>query len=488
MCNALSKIFPGKIFKQGYNYVAPSEFFIGYRNEEDNLIFKPEHQLQQYEIKVIWNPDKKDWYSDSSMYRLFTKNSKGKSHQKGWILPEKSTKVTLSQRLADSFLADPGGLRSPLSNAQTRLYTFCKCCNRLWIKKHIKYIEKLEKEACPICWSDTKPIYNKALKPTQMVTSYHSHQQQTVKWNYFINRESKKDTGLPMGVELEMHLKSNSTATRNKDLWTIYKQSTILVPTLKDQFYFEEDGSLGGAGVEMITNPMTTTVHQKFWTALLPIIREYFAGWYTNKFGGGSNHYGIHITVNTKYWRQISIARLAAFISAIQNYNFIMALAQRNMMYKGYMPGTGYGKIGETLTFKKEKTLTSRARNQPVNLKGNGLMELRMFASTLNTGSFLKNLEFVAAFHQWSQTTTYNINHIEFIKWLNQQDDKLYPNLIKYLNGKKYAVKGLGIIRTTWADIIKPAPLEQLELLPPNVNLVTTIKDEDMNDVFNHKD
>jgi hypothetical protein len=96
-----------------------------------------------------------------------------------------------------------------------------------------------------------------------------------------------------------------------------------------------------------------------------------------------------------------------------------------------------------------------------------------MFASTLNTGSFLKNLEFIDAFHRWCKETPYSTYYGHFISWLNDQNPSRYPNLMLYLSHDKFACKQVGVIKNEWKHLLKYNLLGQINLFP------NTIKTED---------
>lgn len=346
-------------------------------------------------------------------------------------------------------------------NAKSKLITKCNLCKQSWLKQYIKLNSISELNLCPTCIAKPRLLTNTAIPISNIIQRYHTHSD----WNFIIQRQNHKDLSISMGIELEMHLKSNNINHSQSILWNLTKKQQELNP-LWNNFYFETDGSLGDAGVEMITNPMTLKFHQRFWEFILPLIRKDFSAWYSHKYGGGDHSYGIHITVNGIHWREINIARLGNFFTNYRNKTFLYAIAQRASLYKGFSLGTQQGQTKDQFNITPEKNLQSKERNQPIHLKENGHIELRPFASTLNTGSFLKNLEFVDAMHRWCKETPYSIYYGHFLAWLNNQNPATYPNLMLYLSHDKFMCKQVGIVQNKWKHLLQYNLIGQLQLIP----------------------
>jgi hypothetical protein len=79
-----------------------------------------------------------------------------------------------------------------------------------------------------------------------------------------------------------------------------------------------------------------------------------------------------------------------------------------------------------------------------VHIKGpaTDLVEVRMFRSTLNQESFLKNLEFIDAFLAWTKETGWSVNYIDFLAWLGTKPHHYsrYANLLSYLSKDKFSL------------------------------------------------
>lgn len=281
----------------------------------------------------------------------------------------------------------------------------------------------------------------------------------------------EQETSIPMGVELEMHSKiSNSTSGAQR------AASSILLATESDypNYYFETDGSLSEGGFEMITNPMTLEYGTEWWGKMLPIIRKYCVGYNAEKqiFGDKHNNgssvesmlnYGIHITVSRSKLPNIVLPKLQRFFDDKRNAEFIQAIAQRNVLYGGYYLGSkDKPKAKDVLPWygKNISTIKTMDRRTPINIKGlsrgdgGGLVEFRMFRSTLNTVSFLKNLEFIDAITSYyKEQLGMSTDHRKFIGYV-VDNRRRYQNLITYLQHPRYFVKGVGIIKNTWLPLV----------------------------------
>lgn len=316
-------------------------------------------------------------------------------------------------------------------------HALCPKCEQVWHKKDIIYHPEVETSLCPKCKVTTK---NKPHTATTLFNTYHSHRSS---WQFLIRRKDKEQT-LPMGIELEIHPRK-SISSRNDVAAHIYRTQLELNPNWHE-FYFETDGSLADGGMELITNPMTLEFARDYWEKMLPVVRAHFLGWKVKKVNGGaSNNYGIHLTMSRRYWSNYQLARFIKFINSKNNQDFIWAIAQRNFAYSGgYLAAfsqTSLEEIGIDVGIKK-KIMKSNSRYSPVNVKPS-LVEVRMFASTLNQESFMKNYEFLDSTWHWIKETSWNLDYKEFLKWMisKREATKRWKNLVMYLHRDKFYVK-----------------------------------------------
>ena len=359
-----------------------------------------------------------------------------------------------------------------------RVIEACSTCERWEWKKRVKYVPALEVSCCGLCASKFDSMKNDFLNRDRPVTDYHSHRQ----WRYYIQRtKSKKDIGtLPMGLEIEVRALEacrfkptqdmvdgnertpNLESFADKAALKIYDAAEEAFPN-SNNIYFEEDGSLDSGGFEIISNPMTLYYHHRYWHALLPEMREHARGWQVSLQKSHNTQYGIHITVNRKYFTDSIIARLAKFCGFHENRAFIWGIAQRSQLYGGHGGYTGTGIDTSIWTGKnkntplnsyfklKDKKILTGPRYNIYPKAGGKLVEIRMFRSTLNTTSFFKNLEFIDAFYEWSKSTKWSIEAPEFIKWLTKKEEyhNRYANLLAYLAQPHWAIKYQGNIIST---------------------------------------
>jgi hypothetical protein len=216
-------------------------------------------------------------------------------------------------------------------------------------------------------------------------------------------------------------------------------------------------------------SPMSLPYHQWYWSLMLPEIRKYCTGWNTETFVGNNpqnNNYGIHMTFSRKWWTDLQLARLIKFIDNPLNQPLIRAIAQRSQIYNGETLAGQKFQLKHKVLIKNKKIVAGTNRYVPVNVKNDNLVELRFFRTTLNTESFLKNLEWFFSFYEWVQTTPFSINAVHYIDWLqhHQLGYGRYSNLYRYLGRETFPCKGVqGGVTNTWrnmfCDIHKRKPL-----------------------------
>jgi hypothetical protein len=168
-------------------------------------------------------------------------------------------------------------------------------------------------------------------------------------------------------------------------------------------------------------------------------------------------------------------------LSAKENANFVRAIAQRNQIYNS-RHGVG---MGETDNIKVRNISTEfitrrdtngvavgrkiygRGKYCPVNWKAS-LAEFRIFQSTTNEMTFVKNLEFVWALQAWTKpeaATGSSFNHLDFINWLNEPAQrKEFPNLVAFLSKKVFYGTNCPPIISSWHSLMrKPDEGEAVE-------------------------
>lgn len=366
----------------------------------------------------------------------------------------------------------------------THKHELCRCekCRSIVFKKEIKEILELDSVVCPSCSGGGIPKNAEHTRDT-VFSGYHSHGN----WKFLIRRNHGEWDSLPMGIEIEMHPNKNLPVHLkehpNRIAWNLYNEQQDINPKWHE-FYCERDGSLGDRGIELVSNPMTLGFAQEYWGKMLPILRKYCVGWNTIKHNGGANSYGIHITSNRKYWKDLQLARLIKFMDYKANAEFLYCIAQRSFNF-----GSGSSKIGggnfKTLSkavgFSNKKITNSPNKYGSINVKSNNLIEIRVFASTLMQSSFLKNFEFVDSFWNWTRVTPLSFHYEDYLKWMSSQPIayKRWPNLLSYLlkDHFYYKVSADHAIKSKnkFKEFIKTTPVGQMALDLPVTAEITDV-------------
>jgi len=117
-----------------------------------------------------------------------------------------------------------------------------------------------------------------------------------------------------------------------------------------------------------------------------------------------------------------------------------------------------------------------------------------MFRTTLNQESFMKNIEFIDAFHKWCIQTPYNTSFKAFLNWLTNPnpDQDRYPNLLAYLSREKFACKETGTFKNPFKQFMKEDFKKGQKLLFADIPEIIVVNDkselEDTGDYINSAD
>jgi hypothetical protein len=335
----------------------------------------------------------------------------------------------------------------------------CGHCGSLVEESELVHNDSTGKLVDKHCDHKLRNWVNKRPDPMEPICSYHSHKNS---WMFLVQQVGSEKS-IPMGCEIELH-----SVYGNDKSCAIDSARNILVKQEDSNFYFEWDGSLTEGGFEVITNPMTLEYHHKYWEGMLTTLRKSCVGYnvekqyYKNRnqvvsesdLSAIAFDYGIHVTVHRKNIPDSVITKIVKFFDSDRNKDFLWAIAQRSSMYGGYTLGSKpKPQAKTTVKFRDKKIVGGVDRRQPVNIKGKDFIEFRMFRSTLNQVSFLKNLEFIDALITYlKELPGVKIDHRTFILWL-QKNSARYPNLLTYLQHPLFFVKGAGKVKNTWSDL-----------------------------------
>lgn len=286
--------------------------------------------------------------------------------------------------------------------------------------------------------------------------------------------EQNKTTLIPaLGIEVEVYTSSVRGA-----LETLQSNRNSLISNM----IYERDGSLHeGNSFEVVTPPLGQTEWATFGPDLCNALTNAGTVGYNTP---GSTRYGIHINVHRRHLSPLAEARILMFLCAEQNKHFVQAIAQRPSVYHPdvdigqLMPGTKVYAIGgrkarygySINTEHHSGKIQGVGKYAPLQLKTDpDIAEFRLFQSTLNPKSFMKNIEFVYALWAWTKPSSGTGNswaHTDFLTWLNApQRRKDYPHLVEYLSRKQFKIKGGYTIQNEWlAHITKPVDEDFVEL------------------------
>lgn len=252
-----------------------------------------------------------------------------------------------------------------------------------------------------------------------------------------------------LGVELEVY----AQGSRNN-----------IVAALRSEYgtalMLERDGSLDGdKGFEIITHPMGRTEWATFGPKLLTTLRKASVVGFDTP---DSNSYGIHVNVHRNHLSPLAEARIMMFLCANENADFVTAIAQRRSIYAASMEIGQLVKRTQTIRHiggvqfhnwnnKATKKIQGVGKYAPVCWKDD-VAEFRLFNSTLNETSFMKDLEFVWALVAWThEATGSSWLHQDFLSWLSHPACRTtYPALVKYLSRSMFRIKNEDDVESTW--------------------------------------
>lgn len=224
-------------------------------------------------------------------------------------------------------------------------------------------------------------------------------------------RSETKDK-LRFGIELEVEGYESSN------------QAAEYIRTLLDPAYctLKRDGSLGEAGVEIVTRPDSVAVHKRMFAAFFKDSPgRALSSWNTGRCG-------MHVHVSRSALSELQIGKMLCFLNEPAAVNFISKIAGRKpcswcKVHKK--------KVGDV--FREGDRYTA------LNVTGSNTVEVRIFKGTLAEVGFLKNLEFVQALVEFTSPASRSIaeatSYRAFCEWLPR---KAYPNLFQFLVSKGF--------------------------------------------------
>jgi hypothetical protein len=278
---------------------------------------------------------------------------------------------------------------------------------------------------------------------------------------------------IPIGVELEVYCEERYNAVKE------------LRETFPKRMYLERDGSLDDDhGFEIVSQPYGKKEWTEFAPQMLNVLKKRGAVAWNDPAGQG---YGIHINLNREYLSPLQETRMFMFLAAEENRDFITAIAQRENVYHPTLNMGQTEKIhqkvrnmggldtkdyrtnmyGQSIPVKK---LVGRGKYAPMNMH-TARVEIRIFQSTLNLSSFMKNLEFTWALVQWTNiksSTGTSWLYQDFLRWLAKRPhvERDFPHLMAYLRKPKFDRRDSSRVSNTWTELL---PKETRRSIPAEV-------------------
>jgi hypothetical protein len=184
----------------------------------------------------------------------------------------------------------------------------------------------------------------------------------------------------------------------------------------------KRDGSLGDAGVEIVTRPDSIAVHKRMFGALFADSPGRALSSWTN------GRCGMHVHVSKAALSQLQIGKMLCFLNEPAAVNFISKIAGRRPCH--------WCKVHKK---KLSDVRKERDRYTALNVTNNHTVEVRIFKGTLAEAGFMKNLEFVQALVEFTAPASRSISqatsHRAFCEWLPKKD---YPHLYAFLVAKGF--------------------------------------------------
>ena len=231
------------------------------------------------------------------------------------------------------------------------------------------------------------------------------------------------------GVELETVVRTNTS----DGLWRAGR--AILRSIGQDFATLKEDGSLGGAGIEIVSARATLAEHRKRWATICDDERPDLLVAYDDV------RCGLHVHVGRERLSKLQIGRIVQFINDPSNEPLVVSVAQRdkNSYCKRYEKPLKRRRQGTSAAgnprYDTPPATQASDRYDAVNLCNEHTIEFRIFRATLRYASLMKSLDFVDALVRFCGPAGASFDELttgSFLAWLRGR--KLdYPYLWTWL-------------------------------------------------------
>lgn len=219
-----------------------------------------------------------------------------------------------------------------------------------------------------------------------------------------------------LGIELEVERK-NSKGLKHK-----YMAGMIS----HEHWYFKTDGSLTD-GFEIVTHPMTFNYIKRHENVFNESLKKLVENGYNSY---DANTCGMHIHISKKSFNTWHLYRFLKFF--VENKEFIASISQRKI--EKLKKWANIEDDNDTsLIYKAKKKEGNSSRYVAVNLGNSQTIEIRIFRGTLNSNSFMKNIEFAHSLFMYTKENK-DISLDGFKIYIESSCD--YSNLKKFINLK----------------------------------------------------
>jgi hypothetical protein len=201
------------------------------------------------------------------------------------------------------------------------------------------------------------------------------------------------------------------------------------------------DGDEFSAGFEIVTHPHDLEEHRKLWPAFFSAVRNNSLDARVTSYKSGLCGMHVHISRHA-FSSDRHIMRFVVAMNEPDNERFVQAIAQRT--------SSRWCEIKK----KYPDYWQSEGRYEAVNTLCRDTIEVRIFRGSVREDRFFKNLEFCAAFLEWTrkERPVERLNYRYFVRWVISKRAQ-YPHLHAYLVEKGYAKHSINTLKTSVQEL-----------------------------------
>jgi hypothetical protein len=243
------------------------------------------------------------------------------------------------------------------------------------------------------------------------------------------------------GVELEV----NVACDDDTDLDDVADEVQDLLQGT-DHVYLKTDSSITdsdqfSAGFEIVTHPHSLSEHRALWPAFFDAVRARRLSATVTSYKSGLCGMHVHIS-RQAFSSDRHIMRFVVAMNEPDNERFVQTIAQRSS-----------GRWAE-IKQKEPDYWQSEDRYEAVNTLPRDTIEVRIFRGSVRADRFMKNLEFCAAFLEWSrkERPVERLNYRYFVRWVTSKRAD-YPHLHAYLVEKGFATNKPDTLKTSVQEL-----------------------------------